>query len=88
MPSGSGLPAGEKGIKTMAKIKDGWHKVSGWDVYVEDGYILRGIDTDSNGSQVPVYVYRASHHGGYSREERITPAALRAGLNRGTIILR
>lgn len=70
------------------RMKDGWHKICGWDVYVEGGYILRGIDTDRNGSQIPVYVYRTSRHGGYDREERITPAAFRAGLKRGTIILK
>ena len=72
----------------MAKIKDGWHNICGYSVYVEGGYILRGIDTDSNGGQIPVYVYRASRHGGYDREERITPAAFRAGMARGTVIMR
>ena len=33
----------------MSKVKDGWHKVNGIEVYVEGNYIKRGIKMDTNG---------------------------------------
>ena len=66
-------------------MKDGWKIVNGWQVYVEDGYVLRGIEEDWQGYR-SVIPYR------YNRKLRcwtstgkITPAALRAGLNRGSM---
>lgn len=52
----------------MEKIKDGWHTVSGYDVYVEDGYILRGTKPDRNGHEVDAYPYYADKdNGGWTR---------------------
>lgn len=42
----------------MTKMKDGWHTVKGYEVYVEDGKILRGVKNDTNGSRVPAYPYK------------------------------
>lgn len=64
-------------------MKDGWHVIAGHDVFVEDGYIVRAM---KNGKQQSASVYR--HHsrpGTWYKEDRITPAAFRAGVNRGTI---
>ena len=36
------------------KIRDGWHIVNGWNVYVEDGYVVRGV---SNDGTRPLYLY-------------------------------
>lgn len=47
----------------MAKYKDGWHKVAGFDVYVENGRILRGIKYDA-GQPLTAYCYHSSKHGG------------------------
>lgn len=69
-------------------MKNGWHKVYGYDVYVEDGKILRGVDTDANGSQIPVYPFRACRDGGYTATGAITVNAFRSGFSRGTIIMR
>ena len=66
------------------KVKDGWHKGNGWDIYVEDGKVLRGVDTDQNGSQITVYPYRYDGDG-WTICDGISLAALRAGLNRGSI---
>ena len=41
----------------MAQIKDGWHKVYGEDVYVENGKVERGIKKDMNNSEVPCWPY-------------------------------
>lgn len=76
----------------MKKIRDGWHKIAGYEVYTEDGYILRGIKKDHNGSQVTAWVYKLANYGGDSgygwfRWERMTPDAFRAGVKRGTVRL-
>lgn len=67
------------------KIKDGWHTICGHDVYVEDGFIIRGIK-QSGQDKLTAWVYRSAGHG-WSREDRITPDAFRAGWKRGTIRL-
>lgn len=38
-------------------IKDGWHRFKGQDVFIENGYIKRGI-TGTTGSYKTVYPYR------------------------------
>lgn len=68
----------------MEKCKDGWHSICGYDVYVEDGFILRGV---KDNGQLPSYVYRACRYGGWGKEERISIEAFRAGVRRGTIIM-
>lgn len=35
----------------MTQIKDGWHKVYGENVYVENGKVVRGVTKDANGSE-------------------------------------
>lgn len=47
----------------MAKYKDGWHKVAGFDVYAENGRILRGIKYDAE-QPLAAYCYHSSKHGG------------------------
>ncbi len=69
----------------MTSAKTGWHTVLGLDVYFEDGRAVRGIKLDHNGSQVTVYIYRATRDGGWSSVDSLTEAALRAGMKRGTI---
>ena len=64
-------------------VKDGWHMVYGYDMYVEDGMVKRAI---SNG--FTAYPYRASKYGGWDIDTHTTLDALRAGLSRGTIILK
>lgn len=32
----------------MKKVKDGWHKLYGYDVYVKDGKFTRAIDKDGD----------------------------------------
>ena len=86
-----------KSTASTRTISDGWHTVSGYRVYVEDGYIKRGLASDG---QRPLYVYRAclkrlplrygdsvSRVDGWDRVCHITPTAFRAGVRRGTIAM-
>ena len=68
---------------------DGWHNVGPYKVYVENRVIIRGMKKDENGQWVPAYTYRNRKDFPGSRQyhwsrENMTPAALRAGLARGT----
>ena len=69
----------------MKKIKDGWHCIAGYNVYVEDGVILRGLTADN---QRPIYTYRYIRKVGWTIESGLTPDAFRAGVKRGTIMMR
>lgn len=42
----------------MKKINDGWHVVKGFDVYVEDGRVVRGVR-----AMVSAYPYRLTKNG-------------------------
>lgn len=68
-------------------ISDGWHKLCGYDVYVEDGRVLRGVTDDRNHGPRTTWVYRASKFGGYESAGKVTVDAFRAGVRRGTIIM-
>ena len=64
-------------------VKDGWHKVCGYDVYVEDGEVKRAI---SDGCTA--YPYRRSRHDGWDLDTHMSIDALRSGLLRDTVIIR
>lgn len=66
------------------KTRDGWHIVNGWNVYVEDGYAVRGLSRDG---QRPLYLYTPAHGGGMDRVDGVLFGALRGRMNRGTIVL-
>lgn len=67
-------------------MKDGWHLIEGHDVYVEDGYIVRAM---KDCRQLSASVYRYNRRfGTWYKEDRITPAAFRAGVKRGTIAVK
>ena len=70
---------------TMTNQKNGWKKVCGYDVYVEDGMVKRGITSDG---QRPLYLYRKAKGGGWDSTSPMTIAAFRAGVNRETIELK
>lgn len=72
--------------KIMEKMKDGWHTISGYEVYVEDGFIRRGIKYDQNGGVLPAFVYRWDRTlKCWNSEEKISPDAFRAGVRRESI---
>ncbi len=75
----------------MRKCSDGWHVIDGIEVYVENGYVARGISQSNEYDRRTVYPYRyikAGYNKGYEREHCLTPDAFRAGHKRGTIVLR
>ena len=64
-------------------MKNGWHKILGNDVYVEDGFIVRATKSDG---QIRASVYRWSKsYNAWIIENRITLATFRSGVKRGTI---
>lgn len=73
----------------MKKIKDGWHKLAGQDVYVENGYVLRGMEPDHSGLGLrPTYPYEPAKNGGW---DRVYGGALASTftvrVKRGTLIM-
>lgn len=68
----------------MSIYKDGWHKISGYEIKTEDGMVRRGTIADRNGDPMPAYPYRWVKDI-WVREMRLTVDAFRAGVKRGTI---
>lgn len=67
-------------------MKDGWHIAAGYEVYVEDGKILRGVLGKGN-SRRTAYPYRSGENC-WTECIGITVDAFRAGARRGTVKLR
>lgn len=63
------------------KVKDGWHTIAGCDVYIENGYIIRGTKNDG---QLPAYPYRAAKGGGWDLDQYMTPETFRRKVKDGT----
>lgn len=66
-------------------MKDGWHVMAGYQVFVEDGKVIRGI---ANGE--PVYPYRRIEfqvERSGTLDTSMSPSALRACINRGTAMM-
>ncbi len=61
-----------------------WITISGYEVYVIDGKVKRAVKIDGSGGRVTAYIYRKVGDA-WRKEEEATPAAVRAGLKRGTI---
>lgn len=68
-------------------MKDGWHVVCGYEVYVEDGKIVRGIKKKPCSGYCAAYVYRRCKTGGWNISYQVTPSAFRSGYKRGTVDL-
>ena len=70
----------------MKQYTNGWHKIAGYNVYIEDNRIVRGVTSDW---QLPLCPYTASKYGGWDNASRdLTPDAFRARVRRGTAIMR
>lgn len=80
------IPTDEDAEKAEENIKkealDGWHKIKGYDVYIEGGRIIRGLSADG---QKTTYPYRKCRSGGWDNVSGISINAFRAGWRRGTI---
>ena len=70
----------------MKQVVSRWAVVAGYDVYVDEhGHVNRGITPDG---QRPLYPYRWDRQlKVWSRDKRMTPAAVRAGIRRGTVTM-
>jgi|LSQX01.2.fsa_nt_gb pyocin large subunit-like protein len=71
----------------MKKMRDGWKIAEGYEVYVENGKILRGVKLDANGGRRTAYPYRQVRSGGWKLETGVSLAAFRAAVRRGTMDL-
>ena len=66
-------------------MKDGWHVIAGYRVYIEEGKDVRGT---ANGE--PVYPYRRLEYQGeksWTLDTSMSPSAFRACINRGTAMM-
>lgn len=62
-------------------VKDGWHKIAGYDVYVENGNVKRGVTADG---QKATYPYRAGKYGGWDNDVYMSVDNFRRKANNGT----
>ena len=62
-------------------VKDGWHKIAGYDVYVDNGYIKRG--TKDNG-RLTAWPYRSGKDGGWDLDQYMTPDSFRRKVKNGS----
>lgn len=65
-------------------IKDGWHVIAGYRVYVENGCVQHGLTSDGQRTTWP---YRKSKYGGWDNDKGLTVDAFRAGVARGTVMM-
>lgn len=65
-------------------VKDGWHTIMGYSVYVEDGRVLRGILGEGN-AQRTAFPFRKSKSGGWDNDAGLSVDAFKAGMKRGSI---
>ena len=66
------------------QIKDGWHNLCGYYVYIEDEKIMHGIIKDRNGSYDISFPYR-KYGNGWSSEVGISCWSFISGVRRGTV---
>ena len=66
-------------------INEAWRIAAGYEVFTQDGKILRGRTKDSNGSYKPTYPYRLTRDGTWTLEIGVTLEAFRAAARRGTM---
>lgn len=70
------------------QIKDGWHTLAGYSVYVENGYVLRGVAPDYNGiGERSIYPYEHSKYGGLDKAINCLASTFTARVKRGTLIM-
>lgn len=68
----------------MKEYKDGWHTLGGYRVYIEDGYVLRGLSLDGRTTR---YMYEANKDGGFDKIERMKVAAFKSRCARNTMYM-
>lgn len=66
-------------------MRDGWHKICGYDVYIESDRVIRGTIEKYQGIST-VYPYRLNKYGCVNCSG-LTVAAFRAAVRRGSVIM-
>jgi len=61
-------------------MKDGWHIVYGYRVYVENGRVLRGTKKDINGNDVTAWPYECNVEGGCDNISGVKIETFRRGV--------
>lgn len=74
----------------MKTYKDGWYTVAGYEVYVENNKVVKGVKKSCSGvGEVPAYPYVAAKDGGWNLASReLSLEAFRARVKRGTADLK
>ena len=70
----------------MKLYSSGWHTIAGYTCWVEDGTVRRAVLGEGN-AQTTGYPYRRTRSGGWTSVAP-TPGALRAGIARGSYIIK
>lgn len=68
-------------------MKDGWHIVYGYRVYVENGCVLRGTLLDHNGYDVPAWPYKRDKKGEYDNISGVKIETFRRGVKNNSMML-
>ena len=68
-------------------MKDGWHTVKGYEVYVYEGKVIRGKKYDFNGQELPSYPYKYldDYNSYVNVSGQLSFSAFRSCLSRGTV---
>lgn len=71
-------------------MKDGWHKIAGYDVYIEDNKVIRGTlgEGTSNYRTAWPYIWIGGPPNVWSNCTGLSVEAFRAGVRRGTVKLK
>jgi hypothetical protein len=68
----------------VEKMKDGWHKIQGYEVYVENNKVIRGLK--ENGT-LPAYPYKTAKDGGWDNAAGVSVSTFSKGVADGRYIL-
>lgn len=71
----------------MKQYVDGWHKIEGYDVYVENGRVMHGVSYNGTRTTYP-YVHNFNDGGLDNVSGSITANAFRSRVRRGTASMR
>lgn len=66
-------------------IIDGWHTIAGHKVYIERGYIKRGLSSDGTRTTYP---YSAGRYCGWDYDPWMTPGNFRRKVKNGSATMR
>lgn len=68
-------------------MKDGWHTICGYEVWVENNRVTRGTKYDNSHSLVAAYPYRKCKTGGWDNCSGISVSTFRSLCNKDELIM-